>query len=80
MNENLQVCPWCGGELEEGTFRSRGGNYFLPLHEKTPKLYTSASMKKRNAIPLPPAFADVSSTSYPTAYVCHLCKKIVISF
>ena len=27
---NFQKCLYCGGNIEEGTFRSGGGNYFLP--------------------------------------------------
>ena len=30
-----EKCPWCGGELEQGSFRSGGGgNYFLPEEGK----------------------------------------------
>ena len=27
-------CPWCGAEMEEGRFHSRGGNYYLPEGRK----------------------------------------------
>ncbi|MGB4589635.1 MAG: PF20097 family protein [Clostridiaceae bacterium] len=75
---SLMLCPWCGKELEEGTFRSRGGNCFLPLHEKVPLTYLESSLEKRNAISLPPY--PLNSTSYPTAYVCRFCKKIIIPY
>ena len=46
---NNQICPFCGCELEQGTFHSRGGNYFLPNGEKTPSFYTEKAMEKRKA-------------------------------
>ena len=37
-------CPYCGNEMELGKLRSRGGVFFLPDGEKTPKLYTQKQM------------------------------------
>lgn len=79
MNENLNLCPWCGKKLEEGTFQSRGGNYFLPQNEPKPLLYSKESMEKRNAILLPPHFLFLP-IEYPKAYTCRSCKKIVIPY
>ena len=75
------VCPWWGREMEQGELHSRGGTYFLPEGEKTPKLYTESSMKKKNAILFPP---DVNSLDWhpdvPVAYVCRQCHKLVIPY
>jgi hypothetical protein len=78
-NEN-RICPWCGGDLESGTFRSRGGNYFLPEGEKMPLTYSYASMEKRNAVKLPPFFLSFPPDDWPKAYVCRNCRKIIIPY
>lgn len=74
-----QPCPYCGAPLEEGTLRSKGGTYFLPAGQKTPGLYSKASMEKRRAILLPP---DVFSLfpEWPEALVCRSCRKIIIPY
>ena len=70
-------CPYCGNNLEHGSFRSKGGNFFLPKGEKAPFLYSENSMTKRNAILLPP---DILYGNYPDAYVCRTCKIIIIPY
>ena len=77
-------CPWCGGELEKGTLRSNGSNYFLPEGKKPCKIrfYTQSYIEKANAIALPPdpyggLFDEVI---FPEAHACRNCKKIVISY
>ncbi|MBZ4665204.1 PF20097 family protein [Mahella sp.] len=78
-NENeIETCPWCGKKMERGTFRSRGGNYFLPMGEKVPLTYFNCSMEKRNAIPFPPFI--MGPISYPIAFVCRSCRKIIIPY
>ncbi|MGM9641322.1 MAG: PF20097 family protein [Faecousia sp.] len=72
-----RVCPRCGGVLEEGTFRSRGGNYFLPMNQTSPLLYAKPFMDKNNAIPLPPNPLPLFP-QWPLAYACRNCKLIVI--
>lgn len=74
----MEMCPWCGHELEEGTFRSRGCNFFLPINKKLPLLYTAKSMAKKNAVPLPPSL--VGDPVWPTAFICRNCKKIIIPY
>ncbi len=77
------LCPWCSEPLEAGTFRSRGGNYFLPEGERTPLLYTKSSMNKRRAVPVEPflfASALPASGASPEAYVCRRCHKIIIPY
>ena len=72
-------CPFCGAEMVEGELRSRGSNYFLPKGQKTPKLYTKASMEKVGAIMLPPDPLEVSlHPQCPIAYWCEGCRKLVI--
>ena len=39
-------CPCCNNEMEKGKLRSKGGVFFLPDGEKSPKLYTENEMKK----------------------------------
>ena len=63
---NFEKCPNCGGEIEKGTFRSRGGNFFLPKGEKAPFLYSENSMTKRNAILLPPNLCNHLNLYYDT--------------
>ncbi len=41
-------CPCCNKEMEKGELRSRGGVFFLPEGEESPKLYTENQMKKHN--------------------------------
>ena len=76
----FQKCPNYGGEIEKGTFRSRGGNFFLPEGEKTPIWYTEKSMKKRNAIYLPPYFLSSPPIQWPEAYVCRNCKIVIFPY
>ena len=78
MNNQVAKCPWCNQDLEHGTFRSRGGNYFLPDGNKTPNFFTIQSMKRKNAIMLPPY--PIGDASMPEAYVCRGCQKIIIPY
>lgn len=75
-----QKCPYCGNELEEGSLRSRGGNYFLPAEERVPILFTKKAMKNKKAIILTPDFLSVSTADWPQAYTCRDCKKIIIPY
>lgn len=78
-NENLKRCPWCRNELEEGIFRSRGGNYFQPINESAPWLYTKKLADKHKGIMLKP---DPTSPTveFPKAYTCRNCKRIIIPY
>ena len=78
----FRKCPNCGGEIEKGTFRSRGGNFFLPEGEKTPLWFTEKSMAKRNAIYLPPYFYETLSITveWPEAYACRNCKIVIFPY
>ena len=75
-------CPWCGKEMEDGTLRSRGGNYFLPSGEKASKIafYTEKYLEKARAIPLPPDPYEWTFTEWPAARCCRSCRKLVIDF
>ena len=80
-----EKCPWCGGELEPGTFRSGGGgNYFLPEGEKPTRMrfYTYDYIRRVNAIALPPdPYGGVfEKPEWPKAQACRNCKKIIISY
>ncbi len=72
---NNQICPYCGRELEQGTFHSRGGNYFLPNGEKTPSFYTEKAMEKRKAILLPPDPFQWKDRNIPTPTYAGPAKK-----
>lgn len=72
-------CPYCGRDMEHGEVRSRGGMFFLPEGESTPKLYTQSEMNKHRAIYLPPYMLDIRA-EYPTAYVCRACCKIIVEY
>lgn len=74
-----QLCPYCGKPLEEGIFRSRGGNYYLPKDESAPFLYSKQAMIKKGAIQLLPDFVS-SAPQWPLAYVCRNCKKIILPY
>ena len=78
-------CPWCGGELEKGTFRSGGGgNYFLPEGEKPCRLrfYTYDYISRVNAIALPPdPYGSIfAKPEWPEACACRKCHKVIISY
>lgn len=75
----IETCPWCGQEMEEGTLRSKGGNYFLPINENMPWTYSAKSMAKKNAVSLPPDILDDPLT-WPAAFICRNCKKIIIPY
>ena len=79
-----EKCPWCGGELENGTLRSSGGNYFLPDGEKPTRMrfYTDAYISRSNAIALPPdpMTGLFEKIEWPKAQTCRKCRKIVISY
>ena len=70
-------CPICGHEMELGKLRSRGGVFFLPNGEKTPKLYTQKEMAKHRAVSFPPFVLDFFP-EYPDAYVCRKCRKLIM--
>ena len=70
-------CPICGHEMELGKLRSRGGVFFLPNGEKTPKLYTQKEMAKHRAVSFPPFVLDFFP-EYPDAYVCRNCRKLIM--
>ena len=72
-------CPCCRCEMQRGQLRSRGGLFFLPDGSMTPKLYTESEMRKANAVYLPPYMLSLS-VSYPTAYICRSCSKIVVEY
>ncbi len=77
------LCPYCGAELESGTLRSRGGNYFLPEGVSPCKIsfYTEKFIRKANAVALPPSPYDVSAQpEWPAAHCCRSCKKIIIDY
>lgn len=76
-------CPYCNKELEKGTLRSRGGNYFLPDGQKDAKIafYTQKHLEKANAIGLPPdPYSFNSSVEWPIAYCFRDCKRIIIEY
>lgn len=75
------ICPYCGKEMEKGTLHSRGGNYFLPDGESSPisTLPGKRYFQKSNAISLPPGLWELSPT-WPVAYCCRDCKKIIIEY
>jgi hypothetical protein len=77
-------CPWCGGELENGTLRSNGSNFFLPDGEKACKVrfYTKGYIEKARAIALPPDPYGglLEKPQWPKACVCRSCKKIIIPY
>ena len=79
MNEAFQNCPYCGGTLEKGALRSRGGVYFLPENSKVPTFYTEKPLRKANAIPFPPFPLDLE-IRFPEAYVCRKCHVLVMEY
>ncbi len=72
-------CPYCNSDMEKGQLKSKGGVFFLPDGEKSPKLYTKSQMMKHRAVYLPP-YVNFFSAEFPTAYICRMCSKIVIDY
>lgn len=72
-------CPYCGNDMEIGKLRSKGGVFFLPDGERTPKLYTQKEMARHRAVSFPPFVLDFFP-DYPNAYVCRSCKKLIMDF
>lgn len=70
-------CPFCGNEMGRGKLRSKGGMYFLPDGEKSPRLYSEKEMEKHNAIPFL-TFKYTGAPEYPQAYVCRACNKLIM--
>ena len=77
MSEKFQNCPYCGGALEKGALRSRGGVYFLPENSKVPAYYTEGAMRKAGAVPFPPFPLD-TQIRFPEACVCRNCRVLVM--
>lgn len=77
-------CPWCGRQLEAGTFESRGSNYFHPQNSPRPKWYTEKYMEKCKCIMLPPSPHNFSprlkEEDLLKAFLCRNCKKIIIPY
>jgi len=77
-------CPYCNRKLTEGSLRSRGCNYFLPLGENVPLVFSEKALLKKNAIPLPPdpysTELFMSELDYPKAFACSNCRKIIIEY
>ncbi len=73
-------CPFCGNEMEHGTLRSRGYNYFLPEGQRAPIGYTTSSLEKRNAVELPPDPYVLTKPQWPEAYCCRGCRKLIVSY
>lgn len=73
-------CPYCNNEMEKGILRSGGSNFFLPDGEKVPLILRDGSLKKKNAIPLPPSPYDglFEPVDWPIAFVCRTCKKMIV--
>ena len=77
--ESCMKCPCCNKEMEKGELRSRGGVFFLPEGEGSPKLYTENQMRKHRAVALPPYIMSLVP-EFPIAYICRQCSKIVIDY
>ena len=72
-------CPYCNGELEKGSLRSRGGEYFLPDGAKQPTWFTRESMEQARAVRL--AWNPVLTyQEWPEAYCCRQCRKLIVPF
>ena len=71
-------CPYCHNEMEEGTFRSRGANFFLPKGSNVTWL-SKKNIQNAKAVMPPPDPWGVSREGL-VAYCCRNCKKIVIAY
>lgn len=78
------TCPYCGKEMEKGTLRSGGGNYFLPDGKKPSwmRFPTIGYIERTRSIALPPDpwDMDLFANEWPVAYCCRDCKKIIIEY
>ena len=78
---NTKNCPYCGIEMEKGTFHSRGMNSFWPDGER-PGWYSKKAMKKSRCIMLPPDpyRLSVLADERLYGYLCRRCKMIMIPY
>jgi len=73
-------CPWCGAEMEEGRFHSRGGNHYLPEGRKVTWL-TEKAISAQGGILFPPDFlAPTLHPEHPKAWHCRTCRKLVLPY
>ena len=79
MNEKFRNCPYCGGTLEKGMLRSRGGVHFLPENSKMPAFFVEELIRKANAIPFPPFPLDLE-IRFPEACVCRKCRVLMMTY
>ena len=70
-------CPFCGQEMEQGSFEAAADCSFLP-EGKASRLYTWREMKHR-AVYLPP-YALRWWADYRAAQICRFCSKIVVDY
>ena len=75
-------CPYCMAEMEHGTLRSRGGNYFLPDGKRPSRIsfYTRSFLERQGAIPLPPDPYAIGPAEWPSAWCCRSCRKLILSY
>jgi len=73
-------CPWCGTEMEEGCFYSRGGNHYLPEGRKV-KWLTEKAISEQGGILFPPDFLALTlHPENPKAWHCRTCRKLVLPY
>ena len=74
-------CPWCGAEMEEGRFHSRGSNHYLPEGHKVTWL-TEKAISAQGGILLPPDPLSVPTLhpELPKVWHCRACRKLILPY
>lgn len=81
MTNRSETCPWCGADMEAGTWRSRGCNYFQPDDQKPAHFFMKSQIEKHGGIMLTPSPYDLTlEIDWPKGFVCRKCKKIVVPY
>lgn len=79
----VELCPYCGKEMVRGNLCAPRGSWFLPVNAAEPTLLTKKNVEKCGGVVLPPGpFRGQFVTDreqFPTAYLCRVCKRIVVS-
>lgn len=77
-------CPVCGKPMRVGkvAYQPAAGLHFLPPEAELPRVITKSGVEKRGGISLdgPNNFGFSESDGTLLAYICAVCRKIVMEF
>lgn len=77
-------CPVCGKEMTKGkvAYQPACGLHFLPPHEKLPYGVTRRAIEKRGGTALdgPYQLGCLTGDGELPAYLCGVCRKVIIDY